>query len=44
MKLYVLTKHIRPPPRMLFPTVDDDDDDVDDNIDDTDNDNTIILI
>lgn len=43
MKLYVVTKHIGPPPCMLFPT-DDDDDDVDDNIDDTYNDNTIILI
>ena len=43
MKQYVVTKHIGPPPCMLFPT-DDDDDDVDDNIDDTYNDNTIILI
>ena len=43
MKLYVVTKHIGPPPCMPFPT-DDDDDDVDDNIDDTDNDDTIILI
>ena len=38
MKLYVVTKHIGPPPCILFPTVDDDD------VDDTDNDNTIILI
>ena len=45
MKLYVVTKHIGPPPCMPFPTDDDDDDDdVDDNIDDTDNDDTIILI
>ena len=47
MKLYVVTKHIGPPPCMLFPTDaddDDDDDDVDDNVDDTDNDDTIIVI
>ena len=44
MKLYVVTKHIGPPPCMLFGTDDDDDNDVDDNVDDTDNDNTIILI
>ena len=42
MKLYVVTKHMGPPPCMLFPT--DDDDDNDDDDDDTDNDNTIILI
>ena len=41
MKLYVVTKHMGPPPCMLFPTDDDDDNDDDD---DTDNDNTIILI
>lgn len=39
MKLYVVAKHMGPPPCVLYPT----DDDVDDNVDDTDNDNTIIL-
>lgn len=44
MKPYVVTKHMGPPPCMLFPTDDEGDDGVDDNVDDTDTDNTIILI